>query len=97
MYEIQFTDQARQDISNLPKFIKRMVQEAVDSMIVDPKSEGIELCRDLKGLWSWHVGDYRIVYEIEQRVIVYSVGHRKDIYLSRFLQDQAQNIRKRLP
>jgi mRNA interferase RelE/StbE len=33
--------------------------------------------------WSLRVGDYRIIYEIdekEQKVIILFIGHRKDVY-----------------
>jgi mRNA interferase RelE/StbE len=39
----------------------------------------------LRGLWSYRVGDYRVVYEIRRRalvVLVLAIGHRRAIYES---------------
>lgn len=96
MHDVHFTKQALQDIKALPRFIKKQVQTAIDNLASDPTREGLELERELKGLWSCHVGDYRIICEVQPRILIYAVGHRKDIYLSTFLQDQAEQIRKRL-
>jgi mRNA-degrading endonuclease RelE of RelBE toxin-antitoxin system len=52
MNEIVFTDQAQNDINNLSKFIKSQVKEAIKRIAIDPVTEGFELYRDLKGLWS---------------------------------------------
>jgi mRNA interferase RelE/StbE len=38
---------------------------------------------DLKGLWRYRVGDYRIVASIEDQrfvVLVVTVGHRREVY-----------------
>jgi addiction module RelE/StbE family toxin len=95
MNELLFTEQALLDIRKLQKFTKNQIKKALGKIANDPKSEGFELYRDLKGLWSWHVGDYRIVYEIRDKIIIDAVGHRKDIYLSNYLQDMAREARTR--
>jgi mRNA interferase RelE/StbE len=41
------------------------------------------LTSDLKGLWRYRVGDYRIVAKIEDDrfiVLVLTVGHRREVY-----------------
>jgi mRNA interferase RelE/StbE len=49
----------------------------------DPRRFGRPLTGDLKGLWRYRVGDYRIVAAIEDNrfvVLVVTVGHRRDVY-----------------
>jgi mRNA interferase RelE/StbE len=49
----------------------------------DPRRFGKALLGDLKGLWRYRVGDYRIVAKIEDRrllVLVVTVGNRRDVY-----------------
>jgi len=44
---------------------------------------GKPLRGELSGKWSLRVGNYRVIYTInekEKAVILYSVGHRKKIY-----------------
>jgi len=39
------------------------------------------LSQSLGGLWKIRVGDYRIVYEIEEKkVTVWAIRHRTDVY-----------------
>lgn len=56
----------------------------IDELAVNPRPVG---CKKLKGekeyLWRVRVGDYRIIYKIEDVVKVIEirkVGHRKNIY-----------------
>jgi len=49
----------------------------------DPRRFGHALTRDLKGLWRYGVGDYRIVASIEDErlvVLVVTIGHRREVY-----------------
>lgn len=49
----------------------------------NPRRFGRALTRDLKGLWRYRVGDYRIVASIEDNrfiVLVVAVGHRREVY-----------------
>ncbi|MBI5814347.1 MAG: type II toxin-antitoxin system RelE/ParE family toxin [Nitrospinae bacterium] len=53
------------------------------SPLKDPRSCGKPLTGDKKGLWRYRIGDYRAVCAIDQvrqMVIVYRIGHRKEIY-----------------
>jgi len=49
----------------------------------DPRRFGRPLTGDLKGLWRYRVGDYRIVASIEDDrfvVLVVTVGRRREVY-----------------
>lgn len=49
----------------------------------DPRRFGEPLLRDLKGLWRYRVGDFRIVAKIEDDrfvALVVTVGHRREAY-----------------
>jgi mRNA interferase RelE/StbE len=49
----------------------------------DPRQFGHALIAQFSGLWRYRVGDYRIVCEIQDRVLrilVVAVGHSSDIY-----------------
>lgn len=58
-------------------------QEAIDGLADNPRPPG---CVKLQGpgeLFRVRVGDYRVVYEIQDAVLVVlvvQIGHRKDIY-----------------
>ena len=49
----------------------------------DPRSTGKALAGNLAGLWRYRVGDYRIVCDIEDEVLlilVIDVAHRSKVY-----------------
>ena len=49
----------------------------------DPRTLGKALHGQLSGLWSYRVGDYRIISRMEDNVmtiLVLRVGHRDNIY-----------------
>lgn len=56
----------------------------VDLLNIDnPRSSGKALQGDLKGLWRYRVGDYRLITQIHDNelvILVIEIGHRKDVY-----------------
>ena len=49
----------------------------------EPRRFGKALSRELKGLWRYRVGDFRIICRIEDHrlvVLVVGIGHRKEVY-----------------
>lgn len=56
------------------------------SQLDDPRSMGKGLTGNLAGLWRYRVGDYRIVCDIEDGVLVIlvvDVAHRSRVYKTR--------------
>lgn len=53
------------------------------SQLDDPRSMGKGLTGNLAGLWRYRVGDYRIICDIEDGVLlilVVDVAHRREVY-----------------
>ena len=53
------------------------------SQLEDPRSTGKALAGNLAGLWRYRVGDYRIVCDIEDEVLLILVidfAHRSKVY-----------------
>ena len=58
------------------------VAKALDDLEQHPL-QGKSLKGELKGVYSYRVGSYRIIYRVYQDkllVIVVDIGHRRDIY-----------------
>lgn len=56
------------------------------SQLDDPRSIGKGLTGNLAGLWRYRVGDYRIICDIEDAVLVILVidaAHRREVYKRR--------------
>jgi len=82
MAEIEWTQDAINDLDKLDINIAKRIfnkmtwlAENFDNIIPEPL-EG-----KFKGTYKYRVGDYRVVYTIEQNtIIVQFVGNRKDVY-----------------
>lgn len=72
------------DLPNLPNTIRLRVQKAIkEHLIADPINLGEPLHHSLKGRRRLRVGDYCIIYRVNQLehiVTITEIGHRCDIY-----------------
>lgn len=66
---------------------KRIIAKLRESsQLEDPRSTGKALVGNLAGLWRYRVGDYQIVCDIEDEVLlilVVDVAHRSKVYKRR--------------
>jgi len=67
----------------LPLDIARRVLSKIESLAQEPRPRGCKKLRGPSRLWRVRVGEYRIIYEIDdrQRVVdVVIVRHRREVY-----------------
>ena len=81
-YEIRFKPSAAKELAKLPRDVQRRIAPAIEGLAANPRPPGVE---KLAGTDAWRirVGDWRIVYAIEDRVLVVLVlhiGNRREIY-----------------
>lgn len=82
-YAIYFGPGVERDMSRLPRGILVRVDRAITALADTPRPAG---CKKLVGqvnLYRVRVGDWRIVYEIDdaQRIVIVAiVGHRREVY-----------------
>jgi mRNA interferase RelE/StbE len=82
-YRLEIRDSAARQIARLPKPDQRRVMAAIADLAQTPRPDGVRKIVGAGNAYRVRVGDYRIVYEIIDRVlIVYivRVAHRKDVY-----------------
>ena len=82
-YEVELRpDVVEEDLTDLSANIRARIIRAIESRLTtEPTRYGVRLRQSLGGLWKIRVGDYRIVYEIEEKkVSVWAIRHRKDVY-----------------
>ena len=82
MYTIEIKRYAQKQLAKISKPFSEVIYERILLLEKDPRPSG---CIKLKGREGWRirVGDYRIVYEIKDNVlliIVIDIDHRKQIY-----------------
>lgn len=86
MYEVIFTDSALKELMKLDKPVVRVIKNWVVKNLVDcvdPRMHGKPLKGNLKGVWRYRVGDYRLFADIQDDKLViflFEVAHRKEIY-----------------
>jgi mRNA interferase RelE/StbE len=82
-YTIEYLETAKEDLSLLPKNIKKTIENAIYERLIDPIMFGKPLRYNLKEYHSLRVGDYRVIYKVEkkqQNVLIVAIKHRKYVY-----------------
>lgn len=82
MYRLLYTDEAKKQISKFDNKLKEKIRVAAEEIQADP-TVGKPLTHELKGRFSYRVGNYRIIYRVYQAeilVLILAVGHRRDVY-----------------
>ena len=80
-YKIVFEKSVLKELKNIDyNFSKRIVNQVKYDLAFNPGKDKA-LTGNHKGLFSYRVGDYRVIYKIEQEsLLILRIGHRKDIY-----------------
>jgi addiction module RelE/StbE family toxin len=83
-YNIRYKQSVEKDISALPSSVRQAVLCAIETRLAThPVEYGKPLRLSLKGHRRIRVGDYRIIYRVDESdktVYVTAIGHRKDVY-----------------
>lgn len=81
-YSIRIKRSARKELLRIARPERRKIVAAIDALAGNP-FVGSALKGQLRGLRRIRVGDYRVVYEIQQGqliVLVIAVAHRREVY-----------------
>ena len=82
-YRVALAASAEKELSGLPSKVVARIMPRIESLAASPRPPG---CKKLKGgdnEWRIRVGDYRIVYEIDDNakaVDVTRIAHRREVY-----------------
>jgi mRNA interferase RelE/StbE len=82
-YRIELTPRAQRDFKKLPRHIQPQVARKIDSLAEEPRPHGAEVLADTDDLYRIRSGDYRVIYQIQDDVLlvlVVQIGDRRDIY-----------------
>lgn len=85
-HQIQISPAALRQLRKLDPPARRRVQAAIELLSDEPRPSGAKKLVGGEGEWRARTGDYRIVYEIHDNVLlvlVLAVGHRRGIYQRR--------------
>lgn len=82
-YQIEFTKVASKQFNKLPEDIKRLFALKVQGLATQPRLNGVKKLESEDDFYRIKVGDYRVIYQIFDDVLLVSVvkvGHRSDVY-----------------
>lgn len=82
-YEIVVAPKAKRDLAALLRNALSRIDSHILSLSSNPRPVGSKKLKGLKNVFGIRAGDYRIIYEIQDKrlvVLVIRIGHRKDIY-----------------
>ncbi len=82
-YTVVLTQTAEKDLQKLPVVTIGKIINVLKSLEENPRPAGCKKLKGYKNLWRVRVGNYRIIYSIEDVVLlvdVREIGPRKDIY-----------------
>lgn len=80
-YRIAFTTRARREFRNPSR--SDAAQHEIDALAEEPRPSGVRKIRGADDLYRIRVGDYRVVYQVKDDVLVVliiRVRHRRDVY-----------------
>ncbi len=82
-YRITFARSARKELERLPAGLVERILEKIEALSDNPRPAGVTKLKGQKGLWRLRVGDYRVVFFIDDAarlVDVSIVRHRREVY-----------------
>ena len=82
-YAVHRRSAAERERRRLQGHIRQRINRHLLQLESEPRPSGVEKLVGRPNSWRIRVGDYRILYEIDdtnQRVIIHRIAHRRDVY-----------------
>ena len=82
-YSVTFARSARKEVEKLHPSMARRVMQRIEALATIPRPSGVIRLQGHKNLWRIRIGDYRVVYSIDdtaRNIDVSVVRHRSDAY-----------------
>lgn len=77
------TAAAERQLAALPRPVQERLQRKIDALEENPRPSGVKKLVDEEGVYRIRVGDYRILYQIQDAqllVLVIKIGDRQGVY-----------------
>jgi mRNA interferase RelE/StbE len=82
-YRIIVPKPAQKQLNGFAKTDRERLITVMRSLAIEPRPDGVKKLKGYKNTYRVRVGDYRLIYEIQDReliVLLLSISHRKDAY-----------------
>lgn len=82
-YSVRFVRSARKELEALPDTAINRIFPRIEALANNPRPAGCKKLRGARDLWRIRIGNYRVIYQIEDAILLVEIralGDRKDIY-----------------
>ena len=80
-YRLVYTKRALRDIEKLDIIVKKQISSKILLLAKNPLKNAKKLIDSRLGQYRWRIGNYRIIFDIEEsNIVVLRIRHRKEIY-----------------
>lgn len=82
-HAVTFARSARKELEALPRRVALRILSSIEALSGEPRPPGCRKIQGASNLWRIRVGEYRVVYAVDDReraVDVIAVRHRRDAY-----------------
>ena len=82
-YKIRFKKSALKEFEKLPLNLQQNLAVNIAHLADTPRPIGCKKLKGTKNIWRIRNGDYRIIYSVEDHVLmieVIKIGHRREVY-----------------
>ncbi len=82
-YSVEVKFSARKELNALPDLVLARVVRKLDSLADVPRPAGCKKLKGYKDQWRIRIGDWRVVYLIDETVKLVSIvriAHRREVY-----------------
>jgi len=84
--QVLITPSAKRQLESLPEKARNRIDKHILSLGENPRPHGSVALEGVSGLCRIRVGDYRVIYKIQDKdmvVLVVRIGHRREVYRPR--------------
>ena len=82
-YDIKIVGAVRRQLKRINREDKKRILDKIESLAENPRPHGYKELKGNENLFRVRTGDYRIIYEIQDKVLIVTVlkvGNRREIY-----------------
>lgn len=82
-YGVELKPSAHKELEALPDHVLVRMIQTLEGLISDPRPHGCKKLKGYKDQWRVRVGDWRVVYVVDDSaklVSVTRIAHRRDVY-----------------
>jgi len=78
--KIKFKKSAIKDLSKFNQKTQNKILEKIEDLIYFPNIANIKKLTNFYPPYRLRIGDYRVLFDINENIVIFAIRHRKDVY-----------------